>query len=307
MVVGTHTNADRLSPLLTLAQSFGIHLQAGNKSARTVQGYLEGVRLLNEHLIAMGMPREPESLTREHVESFIAAQLEQHKPSTAWTRYRSLQQFFNWLLEEGEITASPMARMKPPRVPEAPPPVLVEADIKKLLKVCDGRDFRNRRDTAILRLFLDTGMRRMELAGLAVDDVDLVQGYATVMGKGSRPRVCAFGRRTAQALDRYLRERAKHQDASMAALWLGHAGPMRGNGIYQMIVRRAETAGLAHVFTHLMRHTFAHEYLAAGGQEGDLMMLAGWRSRSMLDRYGKSAAAQRAREAHKRMGLGDRY
>ena len=200
-------------------------MRAENLFQRTFETYGESVCQFIDFLCNKGILVEPSKLTGEYVEAFITELLARWKPATVNNRYRALQRYFKWLVEEGEIKESPMRKMKPPKVPEQPPEVLSEDDIKAILKACEGKDFASRRDMAIIRLLLDSGLRRGELAGLHMDNVDLDAQTVTVVGKGSRIRAVPFGKKAARDIDRYLRVRALHPQASRPELWLGKSIP----------------------------------------------------------------------------------
>jgi integrase/recombinase XerC len=79
--------------------------------------------------------------------------------------------------------------MNPPQIPDEPPPVLTDDELRRLLKSCEGQDFTDRRDAAILRLLLDTGVRVAEATGIMLPgDLDLDDQVVIVLGKGRRPR-----------------------------------------------------------------------------------------------------------------------
>jgi integrase/recombinase XerC len=293
-------------PLDDLIRSWLIDLRGRHLAPKTVKTYGGAA----ERLVA-GLPercvKNAAEITRDELRTYFAHIAETRTPGGVSVDYRALQQFFKWADEvEEEITPNPMAKMRPPTVPETETRVLRPEEIKALRKACDGKDFMARRDLAIVSLFLDTGMRRAEIVGLSVKDVNTDLREAYVMGKGRKARIVPFGHQTARALDRYERVRKTHKNAHLPGYWLSdRRGVMTYDGLDQAVRRRGHAAGLADLHVHMFRHTFAH-YSKDVLNDDELMRLAGWKSRQMLGRYAASTAEERAREAGKRSALLDR-
>ncbi len=298
-----------VDPWPTLWQSFERSMRADDKSPRTLEIYADGGSIFYHFLLARNLPTDPAAIQKQHVEDFLIWLREERlaKPATVRARFSCLRRFFNWCLEEGEIEHSPMQRMHGPKVEEEAPEVLSEDEQRQLLNACKGEAFEDRRDTALLRLMLDAGLRRGEVAGIKLEDLDLDGRVVKILGKGRRPGVAFFGVKTARDLDRYLRIRPRHLHADLPALWLSQKGALTGDGIHHLIALRARQAKISRpIHPHLTRHSWAHALKSAGASDEDVMSLGRWRDPKMMRRYGASAAIARAQETHRRLSPGDR-
>ena len=282
---------ESLTDLSRLAESWRVHLEAANLSSNTIKLYLSGVRDLRDFLDTAGMPTTVAELNREHIEAYLVQLRERTSASTAATRYRGLRQMFKWLLDEGEVNRNPFERMRPPRVEERPVPVITNDDLSALITSLAGTNFDDRRDTAIVRLFLNTGARLEEMSQLQLDVVSLQHRELYVLGKGRKGRVLPLGAKAVKDLDRYLRTRARHKHGDLPWLWLSSKGRLTSSGISQMIKRRCRAAVISPIHPHQFRHTFSHLWLVGGGNEHDLAKLNGWSSLQMVGRYAASAQA----------------
>jgi integrase len=281
-----------MTSITSLATSFARAQKAEGKSPHTIKLYRDCI----VRLVAV-IGDDLDNLTRRALIDFYAFRSETVAPATVWTDFKVHRVFCRWLVEEGDLEKNPMDRMRQPKQPIVPVPVLSDAELSRLLLTCSGRTRRDKRDLAIVRLALDSGARRGEMAGLQIADLDLDEGMVRLTGKG-KTRIVPISSKTVMALDRHLR----------ASPTSGSVFGLTPSGLSQAFKERAKAAGLPNVHLHQTRHTWTHRALAAGMQETDAMTLGGWSpgSRSILDRYGASARVERAIQAQRRLGLGDK-
>lgn len=304
------------------AEEYGIYLRATvNKQGRpyqekTIRTYAEAVRTLGQWMSRQGI--EDFRLDTDTLNKFFRDYNDSHDRGGTNSVQRNLRIFFQWLEDEFDHP-NPYRDRRLHRY-SAPtgvkPKTLAPEFVKDLLKITGNghprvRDFEKVRDHAMIRV-LTEGLRAEELLSLRLGDLHLPQGLLQVVplkdaraaGEG---RVIPLQPKTVIALTRYLRAREQHKLSDSDWLWLGtrNRGHMKYSGLYRMLNRRAKEAGYGSVSPHQFRHTFAHDLLSAGVAEGDVMTVAGWKSRSMVDRYASDMATARAVKAVRRMG--DRY
>jgi integrase/recombinase XerD len=294
-----------LPDLAELMSSWQLAMRAANRSPRTLTTYTTGVKSFLSWCERTGTPPQ---LSKRNVQGWVADLLDGGaQPATATTWLGALKRYSAWLADEGEVPSDPLLGVKPPKLDRKVAKALTDDELRQLLKTCNGKTFRDRRDEAIIRLMAETGMRASELVDLQISDVDLTRGLLTVRrGKGAKGRFAPFSPQVAMALDRYMRMRRQQVTPEETQLFVGgHIKTFGYWALAQTLRRRAREAGIQGFHVHLMRHTAATRWLRAGGSEAGLMAVAGWSNRQMIDRYTGASASERAAEEARTLNLGD--
>ncbi|OSC24610.1 hypothetical protein B8W69_20920 [Mycobacterium vulneris] len=292
-----------LLDLRELLASWQIVLRAQRKSPQTLRSYRLGVEAFLDYCRQQDIPPE---LTKAAVTGWLAS-LASSEAATVRLRLTAVKLFARWLATEEGFDPDPILSLKPPKLDDRSVPDLSEDEVRKLIKVCEGTEIRDRRDKAMLVLLAETGVRAAELLALDISDVDVeLCTLHVVRGKGGRGRRVRFSPGCAAVLDSYCRTRRRAgQPADSGPLWVSARGKrLSYTGLVSTLKSRATQAKVNNFHVHRLRHTAAVRWLKNGGTETGLMAHAGWTDNTMVGRYAKAAVEQRAAAEFDRLNLG---
>ena len=270
--------------LRTVIAEYRDALRVAGRSPRTIRWYGDLLEEFVRFVERDGGPASLDDLRPAVVRRWLlAAQASRSvplAPASLAGRVRTVRAFGSWVTREFELAASPLAGLPVPRVPQVLVASLREDDLRALLRATET-SAHPERDRAIVLLLLDTGLRLAEATGLRVGDVDLVEGRATVMGKGARQRMVPIGRRTRQALRRILAPRGQVETGDPLFL-ATDGGALTAHGFQQVFRRLARRERLSvRCSPHVLRHTFARSFLRNGGDVFSLQRILGHSPRSL--------------------------
>ena len=302
-------------------KGFVLTKRTEGKSRRTAEYYEENLRRFLWYADRQSWPDDIRVLTEWQIRDFLGyvgtetnrwglkgngSETSQRSAShaTLYHYWVVLSTFFNWLVREGFIGESPVARIRPSK----PKPKVVIPysgdEIGRMLRVCDydyehNARFVGSRNRAMALVLLDTGVRLAELVNMKIRDINAETGHIRVLGKGNKERVVRIGKVAQKALWRYLMCRGRE---NVEQLWLTEEGrPMYDTGVQSMVKRLKERAGvIGEGGVHRFRHSFALSFLRSDGNVFNLQYLLGHSDLEMVRRYTSTLGMQDALKAHEK-------
>lgn len=245
------------------------HLEAKRRSPSTISWYQEQFAAFNRWCLSVGV--DDAIPTAEQIDQFLAAQHDAGlRPSTVHARYRAIRAVLRFLEKRRRLRHddNPIHILEAPTVPVETRRYVTPEDLERIMQAIDGQSWLDHRDRLILSILFFSGLRVTELCDLAVADVDAAKLEITVrQGKGEKARVVPTAPEVRQLLTAYLYSRPNHTAHLLLKSdgWEGQAGPLRREGVRQMLIRRCYAAGIVPPFSpHAFRHGFAMWLINSG-------------------------------------------
>lgn len=257
-----------------------------NLSPYTIEGYHVYLKSFQRDLEAWQLTLD--TLTPKDLSvRMVNAMLEQNlKPNTINGKIRTLQQFFKFLYEDGQTPTKLANGLKPIKNDRQIVHTFTEEQVQRLFAAPDQHTFTGLRDYTIMLLFLETGMRVMEMSNLKIADVNFEENTIHIqMGKGRKFRSAPIQATCVESLKRYIEERGEQP---FDQIWITVFNtPMARNSIIKMVkeyFNKAEITGVEGA-CHIFRHTMAKLFLMNGGDIFTLQYLLGHANLEMTRYY----------------------
>jgi len=214
--------------------------------------------------------------------------------------WRSLQSLCKWLVREGVIKEqdNPIKRVERPKQPKMMIPDIPKQDLIAMFNELSTGEFKDKRNKAFLLILLDTGARLRECLELTTDKVNIDEGILKLFGKGQKERLVRISDLTKTALNSYMACRPNGD----AALWLKEDGKPLSESAVKTFFRtlHRKYPHIAKLSAHVFRHTFAVNFLRAGGDPFSLQMTGGWTDLEMPRQYAASLRQEDALKVHEK-------
>lgn len=162
---------------------------------------------------------------------------------------------------------------------------LSDIEVKQLLNCFNKLTYLGERDKLICMLMLDCGLRRGEIVNLTLDDIDKINQTMVINGKGSKQRVVPYGQAVKNQLRKYITLRGEKYCAYNSLFLTIEREPITSNTIKMLFRRLKEQSGISRIYPHLLRHTFATNYILNGGNLEVLRVLLGHSSINITQIY----------------------
>jgi len=215
----------------------------------------------------------------------------------------ALRMFARFLVREKMRDDDFTALLTGPKPARKMPGTLSEDEMRRLMAAPSGGDPRALRDRALLELFYSSGLRVSELAALALQQIDLREGFLRVFGKGSKERIVPVGGQACAALETYLSAGRPHlvRPHTGSAFFLNHRGRALSRvALWKIVKAHAKRAGITRsVKPHSLRHSFATHLLTGGADLRAIQEMLGHASISTTQIY-TAVEPQRLLDHHAR-------
>ena len=248
-------------------------------AANSVESYLRDLRSF-AHFVLRLWDVPPHKVEPQMVERYIAWLYDRGREKTSQARaLSSIKSFFNFLMVNDRIEASPAEFVLTPKFGRQLPDVLTTHEIDRIIAAVDTSTVKGLRDSAMLEVLYSCGLRVSELTSLKLQDLFFGEGYIRVIGKGDKQRLVPISATARERIHRYLDKRPGTRSGEDTVFLNNRGGQLTRVMVFTILKQAAKIAGIdKKISPHTFRHSFATHLLEGGASIRQVQEMLGHES-----------------------------